>query len=709
MENYMNKKKSFIFISVILLTALLSACASAEVKAAKQGDIKSLQEYINKGGDVNEAQRGGTTLLMYAAEAGQIQAINFLLDNGAIISLKDNTGRTAFIYAVIPGKQAAAELLLQRGGDVNITLSSGDSALTLSASSQNQGMMKMLLDKGAELNHKNNGGWSSLTLSLSKDAQRASGINPASNILIERGAALDLNSANVRKVAFTAAASGNRDILKYLLDKGFKLETKSDKGETLLFTAVSAQKTEMVRFLLDRGADWSVKDSSGWSILMKSLYNSAAAGKGPDTIATLLMEKGARPEANSPQAETTGYKAAETGAIEILNLLFDNGLSYNIRDAKGNSLLIAGIAHTKIIRLLIDKGISVDSRNEQKYTPLIMATAGEHRDSLSLLLQAGAEPDLKDNNGQTALLYAAGSSDVEMVRKLLIAGASPHSTDKSGNTALHKAAVKGTPETMRLLLTAGIYVDSSNAQGETAYILTQKNQKYGAAIRDILAQAGAKVPIVEEQITPAPQTKTEVQPETKKEAVTMVVPVPKPVITDSAQTTQQPSTDQKVLDSIAGSLNTPSSKPNTSSEPVVPEVEPETEEPVPSPKPVPPAEPEPAAQPDLTVRFGWPSINPSSVRGWNNSDKMTGKATLQIAYSSESSWFYEYTMDIPRKGVNADRYEADLDFGSRKLDSCKAVLTIHTKKGNALVSEIIARPDLDGNMILYFDNFKYQK
>ena len=392
---------------------------------------------------------------------------------------------------------------------------------------------------------------------------------------------------------------------------------------------------------------------------MKSLYDSASAGKGLDTLAQFLMDKGARPEGYSPEGEITAYKAAETGAVDILSLLLDNGLSTSIRDAGGNSLLMIGVAHTNIVKLLIAWGAPVDARNEQRNTPLIMAAAGGHRDSFSLLLQAGAEPDLRDNNGRTALLYAAGTSDFEMVRELLIAGASPHTTDKSGNTALHTAAAKGVPETVRLLLTSGTYLDSTNSQGETPYVLTYENEKHGTAIREILEIAGAKV----SEPVAASDAAAEAQSNPGS-------PAPVPV-------------------------------PAAESAPAA--------EPAPEPQPVPQAESEAAVQPDLTVRFGWPSINPSALSGWNNSDKIIGTATLQIGYSSESSWFYEYTMDIPKKGVNADRFEADLDFGNRPLGPCKAVLTIPTRNGNALVGGITSEPDQDGRMILYFEDFEYKK
>ncbi|MDA3957426.1 ankyrin repeat domain-containing protein [Oceanispirochaeta sp.] len=688
---------TLILVSIVLLT-LFSGCASSQVKAARRGDLDALQEYLDDGGDINAPEKGGTTLLMYAAENGQNPTILFLLDRDAVISLKDDRGRTAFLYAVIARQESSAELLLSRGAAVNVLLSSGDSALILAAGSENLSMIKMLLVQGADLNQTNNGGWSALTIALSKDAQRPSKLSALTRHLISLGADIDMNSDVISKIAFTAAASGNVDVLNYLLDLGYNLESRNDKNETLLLTAVSASKTDAVRMLLQRGADWDVKDASGWSLLMKSLYQSASKGEKPDAVAKLLMEYGAIPEGNSPQGIRTAFVAAEKGAQEVLELLLIHGLSPTVRDDQGNSLLMAGIHHPDVVRLMLNKNVPVNAKNKQSMTARLLASRFNQKESLTQLILAGADLNQSDSKGQNALFYTARSADVEMSRKLLVAGISVFSTDKAGNTALHVASESGVPATVRLLLTSGIYVDSSNAKGETPLIVCARNPQHAAEIRQILITAGAKVPVV--AVAPVVQA----EPETKAPAAAPA-PIPKqtaapaPVVKPAPAPVVTPAPEVKVETPAETQKPTPESVAETPEQKIAPIPAPvNMDEPAP-----------PAGEAELNIHYGWPSINPSAVRGWNNSDKLKGYALLKIAYADSSDWFHQEQIRLPMKGVNADRFEQDLSPHVAAGKACRATLTLPTQKGNALVAEITAVPDVEGKMVLFFDKFRYEK
>ncbi|WP_168203312.1 ankyrin repeat domain-containing protein [Oceanispirochaeta crateris] len=608
------KTISSILLTTVLIT-LFGACASSQVKAARRGDLESLQEFLDDGGNINESEKDGITLLMYAAQNGQNEAISFLLNRGATISLRDSRGYTAFLYAVTSRYESSAELLLSRGAAVNHLLSTGDSALILASGSENLSMVKMLLARGADLNQSNNSGWSALTIALSKDAQRASNLSELTRHLISKNAKLSIHSDVVSKIAFSAAASGNVDVINYLLDLGF---------------------------------DREVKDSAGWSLLMKSLYQSAAGGEGPNPVALLLMEYGALPEGGSTQGAEIAFTAAENGAPEILEILMAYGLSPIIRDDQSNTLLMAGIKHPDVVKLMLDKNISVNEKNQQSMTALLLASQLNQKDSLTLLILAGADLNQSDATGRNALFYTARLKDVEMSRKLLVAGISVYAVDKNGNTALHAASEAGVPDTVRLLLTAGIYVDSSNAQGETPLMASARNPQYADEIRQILITAGAKVPVEE------------------------VAPVVKPVHIEKTPVQETP-----VATPIAVPVVDPTESQETSTE--------------------------------LSIRYGWPSINPSAVQGWNNSDKLAGYALLKIGSAGSSGWFYQNQIQIPMKGVNADSFKQNLSSVVAPGGDCRALLTLPTKKGNALVAEIMAVPDQNGRVVLYFDSFSYEK
>ena len=92
-----------------------------------------------------------------------------------------------------------------------------------------------------------------------------------------------------------------------------------------------------------------------------------------------------------------------------------------------------------------------------------------------LLLEKGASVDDQSKHGETALHRAAASGHEAMVRLLLEKGASVDDQSKHGETALHRAAAGGHEAVVWLLLEKGAGVDSQNIHSAMGL--------YGAAAR----------------------------------------------------------------------------------------------------------------------------------------------------------------------------------------------------------------------------------
>lgn len=92
----------------------------------------------------------------------------------------------------------------------------------------------------------------------------------------------------------------------------------------------------------------------------------------------------------------------------------------------------------KDLKILLDKGISVDTRSADipKLTPLMRAADLGNKKVFEFLL--GYAPDINavDDNGSSALFYAARKGHLEIVRLLLINGADVKKVTKDGNTVL---------------------------------------------------------------------------------------------------------------------------------------------------------------------------------------------------------------------------------------------------------------------------------
>ena len=87
--------------------------------AAKWGDVKLMQQYLEQGVDINarDASRMGSTALHYAAGAQKAEAVVFLLDRGADINALDDYGQTPLHGAATLMEPDIALLLMERGAD----------------------------------------------------------------------------------------------------------------------------------------------------------------------------------------------------------------------------------------------------------------------------------------------------------------------------------------------------------------------------------------------------------------------------------------------------------------------------------------------------------------------------------------------------------------------------------------------------------------
>ena len=68
--------------------------------------------------------------------------------------------------------------------------------------------------------------------------------------------------------------------------------------------------------------------------------------------------------------------------------------------------------HLEIVKFLLEKGASIDSKNDYGSTPLHLASMKGHLEIVKLLLGEGANIDAKDENGSTPLHWASRHPEI---------------------------------------------------------------------------------------------------------------------------------------------------------------------------------------------------------------------------------------------------------------------------------------------------------
>ena len=110
---------------------------------------------------------------------------------------------------------------------------------------------------------------------------------------------------------------------------------------------------------------------------------------------------------------------ARNGDAAGLATMLGQGLGVDLRDAKGNTLLMLASYHgrAEVVKLLLKSGATVDLRNDKGQTPLGGVAFKGYVEIATLLLDAGADP-VADQGGSTPADFATLAGKTEILALL---------------------------------------------------------------------------------------------------------------------------------------------------------------------------------------------------------------------------------------------------------------------------------------------------
>ncbi|KAJ5657955.1 uncharacterized protein N7484_001604 [Penicillium longicatenatum] len=163
-------------------------------------------------------------------------------------------------------------------------------------------------------------------------------------------------------------------------------------------------------------------------------------------------------------------------------------LRFKMSGDKSGLLTLVRKGEVDRIEEVLEKGASVNTKDSNGQTALIIATSRGHELLVSLLLKFKAKTDLKGKNGETALSVAAQKGYENIAKLLLVHGANPNGSNVRGKSALSQAVTCGNLSMTTLLLNYGATANVLCINGDTA--LTSAVGNNHIEITQLLLSAG---------------------------------------------------------------------------------------------------------------------------------------------------------------------------------------------------------------------------
>ena len=204
--------------------------------------------------------------------------------------------------------------------------------------------------------------------------------------------------------------------------------------------------------------------------------------------------------AQVPTLEEGFMNAVVQGDIDSIESSIENGvdIDFKDRDSGVTSLMVAiFLGRTEVVRLLLEKEIKVNSRDNNGWTSLMWAGSVGNKDFVEFLLDFNTDIDktdidLADNDNITPLMFSITSGYGDITRLLVEREAGVNFRDRYSNTALILAAVNGNESTVRLLVDKGADINAKDKRGMTALVRAFLEDHFG--IVRLLLQLGADPP-----------------------------------------------------------------------------------------------------------------------------------------------------------------------------------------------------------------------
>ncbi len=262
-----------------------------------------------------------------------------------------------------------------------------------------------------------------------------------------------------------AAMRNREELVEKLVEAGAKINAQDKNGDTPLHHAAYSRNVETIEYLLNNGADVNIANKKGETSVHK-----AAVFCLEDTFEMML------PKANLEAVDVNNNRPIHI-ACKYQNLIFVQKLMQakvqeKVLNNDGNDPLMMALlglnSNQMLETVLISKVKSGKFANKKKETYIHAAATNGKAHAIKLLLEKGAGVNSKDVNGVTPIVRALRHRKREAAETLILSGADLRAVDKDGRSLLHMMAFWLNEKSMLDRFIKVIDINTPDAKGRTA-------------------------------------------------------------------------------------------------------------------------------------------------------------------------------------------------------------------------------------------------
>ncbi len=194
------------------------------LKAATEGDSKTVSALLHAGLSVNTIDEERNTLLHLAAKSGDVDTVKNILSFSPDIHANNNSGETSLMLAINSQRGEIVSALLEVGSEINVRDAQGWTPLIHAINSNDISIVRMLVKHNADIN---------------------------------------LADTEGRTPLHHAVEMQDSNLVYEFIDKEVDVNALDATGWTPLMVAAHSKQPQLIRMLLANGAEQSIQNNEG--------------------------------------------------------------------------------------------------------------------------------------------------------------------------------------------------------------------------------------------------------------------------------------------------------------------------------------------------------------------------------------------------------------------------------------------------------------